>query len=180
MSELTDRGARSLDEASADLERPIRLASARPIDSDEFTVVDTSAASDAPTWARLVSEAIAEAAPVHLVSVGAEAVSALALAAERPQLLTSLVLADPEVPDADDEVAAILARVEVPTLVIASAPTPDSSLVSAQAVAGGVDNGVFVIIDGAETPSLVTRPGSFVEWGTAFMVIAEGLAEQRF
>ncbi|OYO18339.1 hypothetical protein CGZ93_15205 [Enemella dayhoffiae] len=117
--------------------------------------------------------------PVHLVVAGPDAPGGLRFAAERGGRLISLVLVDPEVDEDDPTYWDTLRAVKVPTLVIAAAPAPNSPVAQAQSVAGGVANGVFVIIDGAEPPSHRTRVDSFVEWGTAFMAIAEGLAPDR-
>ncbi|WP_051215498.1 hypothetical protein [Granulicoccus phenolivorans] len=116
---------------------------------------------------------------VHLIAPGAYARAALDLAADHGTRLISLVLVDPEVDEHDPRLWETLRRIEVPTLVIAAVPEQTTSVVKAQSIAGGVDNGVFVIIDGAQAPSHRTRPDSFREWSTAFMVIAEGLATDR-
>lgn len=112
---------------------------------------------------------------VHLLATGATAYGAIALAARHPALVTSLVLGDPEVdPDAPGY-GELLARVAAPTLVIASVPDERMDMAHAQSIAGGIDNGVFVVIDGGTIPAHRERAASFNEWLTAFTVIAEGL-----
>ncbi|MFI2332240.1 alpha/beta fold hydrolase [Nocardia rhamnosiphila] len=112
---------------------------------------------------------------VHLLATGATAYGAIALAARYPALVTSLVLGDPEVdPDAPGY-GELLAQVAAPTLVIASVPDERVDIAHAQSIAGGIDNGVFVVIDGGTIPAHRERAASFNEWLTAFTVIAEGL-----
>ncbi|NUP25364.1 MAG: alpha/beta hydrolase, partial [Nocardia sp.] len=69
-----------------------------------------------------------------------------------------------------------------PSLVIASVPDGHADIATAQSIAGGIDNGVFVVIDGGTIPAHRERAASFNEWVTAFTIIAEGLdamASQR-
>ncbi|MGW0183334.1 alpha/beta fold hydrolase [Nocardia sp. NPDC003345] len=116
---------------------------------------------------------------VHLVSTGATAYGAIALAARRPALVAGLVLGDPEVdPEVDPEAPGygeLLARVTAPSLVIASLPDERVDIAQPQSIAGGIDNGVFVVLDGATIPAHRERAASFNEWVTAFTLIAEGL-----
>ncbi|MFI7484108.1 alpha/beta fold hydrolase [Kocuria sp. M1R5S2] len=114
-------------------------------------------------------------APLHALVAGDVAYGALLLGARHPELLTSLVISDPLVDENDEQYWDTLRDVHVPTLVIASAPEPDTDITKPQTVAGGVDNGVFVIIDGTSAPAHRTRPASFNEWASSFMTIAEGL-----
>ncbi|WP_410872950.1 alpha/beta fold hydrolase [Nocardia sp. A7] len=112
---------------------------------------------------------------VHLLATGATAYGAIAFAACRPALVTSLVLGDPEVEPDIPGYGELLARVTAPSLVIASVPDEHTDIARAQSIAGGIDNGVFVVIDGATIPAHRERAGSFNEWVTAFTIIAEGL-----
>lgn len=114
-------------------------------------------------------------APSHVLVAGDVAYGALLLGTRHPELLTSLVISDPVVDENDTQYWDTLGQVHVPTLVIAAAPEPDTDITKPQTVAGGVDNGVFVIIDGAFAPAHRTRPASFNEWASSFMTIAEGL-----
>lgn len=119
---------------------------------------------------------------VHLLATGATAYGAIALAARNPALVTSLVLGDPEVEPDIPGYAELLAQVAAPSLVIASVPDEHVDTATAQNIAGGIDNGVFVVIDGGTGPAHRERAASFNEWVTAFTVIAEGLdamASQR-
>lgn len=117
--------------------------------------------------------------PAHLLAGGKDAPQALTLAADNGEKLVSLILVDPQVDETDAAFWALLRRISVPTLVIAAAPDPSSPVAQAQAIAGGIENGVFVIIDGIDAPSHRTRPASVKEWGSAFMEIAENLALSR-
>lgn len=123
---------------------------------------------------------------VHVLATGPAAYPAIVLAARRAELVMSLLLGDPEVdPDAEGY-AALLREVAAPTLVIAAAPDPDAAtpqvgaavspeIAQAQSIAGGIDNGVFVVIDGCPVPAHRERGSSFNEWVTSFTIIAEGL-----
>ena len=114
-------------------------------------------------------------APVHAIVSGEAAYGALLLGAHHPELLTSLVISDPLVDENDEQYWDTLRNVHVPTLVIASSSGLDTDITKPQTVAGGVANGVFVIIEGTNVPSHQTRPASFNEWASSFMTIAEGL-----
>jgi hypothetical protein len=111
---------------------------------------------------------------VHVHAAGPDVIDAIRLAIAHPGTVLSLVLAEPEA--LDDTEAALLADVDVPTLVLASAPHPDTDLSAAQHIAGEVENGVFVIIDGSPQPVHLRSAESFREWTASFMAIAEGLA----
>lgn len=160
-----------------DLTRPAALVGADPGTTPDGLVAIRSSGDDRGAWADGAAAQIAEA--THVIAVGGDAPGALTLAASHPERLVSLVLVDPAVDVDDPEHAATMRRITVPTLVIASAPTPDAPVDEPQSIAGGVDNGVFVIIDGVSAPTLVNRPASVLEWSSAFMAIAEGLAETR-
>lgn len=160
-----------------DLDRPVALIGVTPAHAPPGLTAITVAGGDRKQWAASAADQLAEAA--HVVAIGADAPGALSLAADHVERVVSLVLVDPAVQTDDPDHLATMAEVSVPTLVIASAPTPDHDVEEAQSVAGGVDNGVFVIIDGSEAPTLVARPESVIEWASAFMAIAEGLAETR-
>jgi pimeloyl-ACP methyl ester carboxylesterase len=123
--------------------------------------------------------AIAEHAaggPVHVVAAGTAVPRALLLAARHPELVVSILAADPEVDEADPTYWEVLRQVRTPTLVVVAAPDPDTDTSQAQTVAGGVTNGVMVIVDGTAAPVHRSNPRSFTEWVTAFMSIAEGLS----
>lgn len=160
-----------------DLIRPVALIGTAPGDAPSGLLAITVTGGDREQWATDASDRLSEAA--HVIAIGEDAPGALSLAARHAEHVVSLVLVDPEVQPDDPEHLTTMSRVRVPTLVIASAPTSDHPVEQAQSVAGGVDNGVFVIIDGAEAPTLVNRPESVLEWAGAFMSIAEGLAETR-
>lgn len=160
-----------------DLARPVVLIGADPGAPPPGMTIVTVTGDDRDQCADSAADRLAEAA--HVVAIGADAVSALSLAVRHVERVVSLVLVDPDVQPDDPDHLATMARVSVPTLVIASAPTPDHPVEEAQSIAGGVDNGVFVIIDGSAAPTLVNRPASVIEWASAFMQIAEGLAETR-
>lgn len=165
---------------SEDLTRPVTLIGSDPgapppgLRAVTLTGVDPA---DPRAWAEHAAGLLDES--VHVVAVAADAPGALFLAANRAERVVSLVLIDPEVHGDDPEHVTTMRAVTVPTLVIVSAPTPDAPIEQGQAVAGGVDNGVFVIIDGTAAPTLESRPESVLEWSSAFMSIAEGLAETR-
>ncbi|WP_191563994.1 alpha/beta fold hydrolase [Janibacter melonis] len=160
-----------------DLDRPVAVVGAdRGHAPDGVSAVVVTEPGRA-RWASRAAQNLMSAS--HVIAVGADAPGALSLAADHAEHVVSLVLVDPEVDLKDPEHAETMRRVGVPTLVIASAPTPDASVEQSQSIAGGVDNGVFVIIDGADAPMLVTRPTSVLEWSSAFMEIAEGLAQTR-
>ena len=136
------------------------------------------------SWSAREIEAVGE--PVHVLATGIAAHGAVVLAVRHPELVVSLLLGDPadESPSTERD---LLGRVTTPTLVIASQPDggrassaePDGGRESvssaAQALAGGIDNGVFVVIDGAAVPAHRERGASFDEWVTSFTIIAEGL-----
>lgn len=133
---------------------------------------------DDEAWVAAAAEAVAEHAgggPAHVLATGPTAQRALLLAVRRPDLVTSLLIADPEVDDADPGYWELLRQVRTPTLVVVAAPRQDTDISAAQSVAGGVDNGVMVIIDDCAAPVHRQSTHSFHEWVTAFMSIAEGL-----
>ncbi|QFG23607.1 alpha/beta fold hydrolase [Actinomadura sp. WMMB 499] len=116
------------------------------------------------------AEAVRTAAagrPVHLLGHGAAAPAAVALAARRPGLVASLVLAGPDpVPSGTP-----LGDVTVPTLVICG----DGERGTGQPYAGGIRDAVFVTVDGAGRRVHTERPDSFDAWVRSFVQIAEGL-----
>ena len=134
--------------------------------------------ADDEKWVAEAARAVAEHAaggPAHVLATGTAVPRALLLAVRRPDLVTSVLAADPEVDEADPAYWELLRQVHTPTLVVVAAPRPDSDISAAQSVAGGVDNGVMVIIDGRSAPVHRKSSHSFHEWVTAFMSIAEGL-----
>lgn len=110
----------------------------------------------------------------HVFAAGADIPGALRLAVRHPDTVLSLVLAEPL--PLDDEAAGLLPEITVPTLVLACAPAEDADLSAAQRVAGEIENGVFVIIDGTPKPVHTESRESFAEWSSSFVAIAEGLA----
>lgn len=159
------------------LSSPAALAGADPGTPPEGVAAIRVRAGDREAWAADVAEQLTRSA--HVIAVGEDVQGALVLAAEHAEHVVSLVLIDPRVDLDDPRHAATMDRVGVPTLVIASAPTETTPIDEPQSIAGGVDNGVFVVIDGAAAPTLANRPESVLEWSSAFMEIAEGLAETR-
>jgi hypothetical protein len=113
--------------------------------------------------------------PVHVIAAGTAVPRALLLAARRPDQVISILAGDPQVDESDPAYWELLRQVHTPTLVVVAAPRPDADTSQAQTVAGGIDNGVMVIIDGTTAPVHRSNPRSFAEWVTAFMSIAEGL-----
>ncbi|OYO09341.1 alpha/beta hydrolase [Enemella evansiae] len=166
---LTDELAHEVVYAAAEQESAV---------GEGFRWIGTPDQADAGQFRDTVSNELGRA-PVHLIASGLDAEGALSFAAEEGDRLVSLVLIDPQVDESNPDYWELLGRVHVPSLVIAAAPEPNSPVAQAQSVAGGIENGVFVIIDGITAPSHRSRPASFVEWGGAFMVIAEGLAADR-
>ncbi len=111
---------------------------------------------------------------VHVFAAGTDVVDAVALAVDHPDSVLSLILAEPgPLPATTID---MLPTVTVPTLVLASAPDADTDLAAAQTLAGDIDNGVFVVLDGAPVPAHLECRESFEEWAVSFVAIAEGLA----
>lgn len=113
--------------------------------------------------------------PVHLVASGRAVYGTIVLAGRYPELVKSMILGDPEVDTSIEGYAHSLQLVQAPSLVIAAAPQADTDIAEPQSIAGGIDNGVFVIIENTAVPAHRTRADSFNEWATSFMNIAEGL-----
>ncbi|MHC6222463.1 alpha/beta fold hydrolase [Arthrobacter sp. MMS24-S77] len=113
--------------------------------------------------------------PVHLVTSGRAVYGTIVLAGRYPELVKSMILGDPEVDTSVEGYAHSLQLVQAPSLVIAAAPQADTDIAEPQSIAGGIDNGVFVIIENTAVPAHRTRADSFNEWATSFMNIAEGL-----
>ena len=133
---------------------------------------------DDDTWGEEAATAIVAQTggePVHLLASGPAVPRALQLAVRRPDLVISVLASDPAVDEDDPAYWELLRRVQAPTLVLVAAPLRDSDTSQAQTVAGGIDNGVMVIVDGSSAPVHRQAPHSFNEWVTAFMSIAEGL-----
>jgi pimeloyl-ACP methyl ester carboxylesterase len=133
---------------------------------------------DDEAWVAQAVDAVADqpsGAPVHMIASGTGVPRALALAAHRPDLVTSIVACDPVVDESDPAYRELLRQVRAPTLVVVAASRADTDTSQAQTVAGGIENGVMVIVDGAVAPVHRSNPHSFAEWVTAFMSIAEGL-----
>ncbi|EOM74480.1 alpha/beta hydrolase [Rhodococcus rhodnii] len=148
---------------------------ARPVEVEDVLDIDDDASL--ARWLRHVVGEIGSDAPVHVLATGPAAYAAVVLAARYPDLVRSLLLGDPRIPGDTEEYRDLLASVRTPTLVIASAieGASDRELAVPQSIAGGIDNGVFVVIDGVAVPAHRERGSSFDEWATSFTVIAEGL-----
>ncbi|OUC75521.1 hydrolase [Gordonia lacunae] len=136
----------------------------------------TDTGGTAPTlwWDADTEARVRSSDQVHVIACGIDVVDAVALAIECPETVLSLILAEPApLPTATIDA---LPAVAVPTLVLASAPHADTDLAAAQTLAGDIDNGVFVVLDGAPAPAHTERRKSFEEWAVSFVAIAEGLA----
>lgn len=143
---------------------------------DARTQDDATSGGTAPTlwWDADTTERVRSGDQIHVIACGADVVDAVALAIEHPETVLSLILAEPTpLPTATIDA---LPAVSVPTLVLASAPAADTDLVAAQTLAGDIENGVFVVLDGAPSPAHTERRKSFEEWTVSFVAIAEGLA----
>lgn len=113
--------------------------------------------------------------PAHLVASGRAAYGTIVLAGRYPEMVKSMILGDPQVDTSVKGYTRSLQLVQAPSLVIAAAPYVDTDIAEPQSIAGGIDNGVFVIIENTAVPAHRTRADSFNEWATSFMNIAEGL-----
>jgi len=133
---------------------------------------------DADSWVQQAAAAITARTggePVHVIASGRAVPRALMLAVRHAELVISVLADDPVVDEDDPTYWELLRGVRAPTLVLVAAPTQDTDTSQAQTIAGGVDNGVMVIIDGAAVPVHRQASHSFHEWVTSFMSIAEGL-----
>ncbi len=133
---------------------------------------------DDEAWLAQADRALTEdlgGRPVHVIAAGTAVPRALLLAARRPESVISVLAGDPVVDESNPAYWELLRQVHTPTLVVVAAPRPDSDTSHAQTVAGGIENGVMVIIDGTAAPVHRSNPRSFAEWVSAFMSIAEGL-----
>lgn len=128
-------------------------------------------------WDDGAQAAVEAGEPTHVFAAGPDVAEAIRLALRHPDLVLSLVLADPIATHVD--VMASLPDVAVPTLVVASAPSGDSDLTVAQRFAGDIDNAVFVVVDGSARPVHTASRASFTEWSSSFVAIAEGLAARE-
>lgn len=128
-------------------------------------------------WVESASSALYEstAGPAHILASGAAAYGAIMLAALHPEQIKSVILGDPLVDTSVEGFVSTLQRVRAPSLVIAAAPDLDTDISVPQSIAGGIRNGVFVIIDNTAVPAHQSRSHSFNEWSRSFMNIAEGL-----
>lgn len=125
-------------------------------------------------WEDDAQMAVAASIPTHVFASNTDSAAAIELAARNPETVLSLILADP-ILDVDTHTD-LLAQVTVPTLVVASALDTTTDLTVAQRLAGGIDNAVFVVIDGCTHPVHTGNRESFHEWTSSFVTIAEGLA----
>lgn len=128
-------------------------------------------------WVEAASSALYDstAGPAHILASGTAAYGAIMLAALHPEQVKSLILGDPLVDMSLEGFVATLRRVRAPSLVIAAAPDIHTDISIPQSIAGGISNGVFVIIDNTAVPAHQSRSHSFNEWSRSFMNIAEGL-----
>ena len=128
-------------------------------------------------WVEAASSALYESTtgPAHILASGTAAYGAIMLAALHPEQIKSVILGDPLVDTSVEGFVATLRRVRAPSLVIAAAPDLDTDISIPQSIAGGITNGVFVIIDNTAVPAHQSRSHSFNEWSRSFMNIAEGL-----
>ncbi|NWL31718.1 alpha/beta fold hydrolase [Paenarthrobacter nitroguajacolicus] len=128
-------------------------------------------------WVEAASSALYEstAGPAHILASGTAAYGAIMLAALHPEQVKSVILGDPLVDTSVEGFVPTLRRVLAPSLVIAAAPDLDADISIPQSIAGGIRNGVFVIIDNTAVPAHQSRSHSFNEWSRSFMNIAEGL-----
>ncbi|MGJ3507787.1 alpha/beta fold hydrolase [Enemella sp. A6] len=137
---------------------------------------------DDTAWLTAAREALSETGqghPVHVIAGAAMAARALRLVADQPVATSSLQLVDPDLDTNDPTLRDTMSLVETPTLVVVAAPDRATTFAKAQSIAGGVPNGVMVIIDDQQPPAHRTSPEAFNEWVTAFMHIAEGLYDMR-
>ncbi|MGC5164694.1 alpha/beta hydrolase [Rhodococcus sp. 105337] len=155
----------------------IRALAALPIGTQ--TVLDIAETDSLERWLDEVTGGFVEHGRSHLLATGPAAYGAIVFATRRPELVLSLLLGDPAVPSESEDYRDLLRTVVAPTLVIASVPEAgdETCLEQPQTIAGGIDNGVFVVIDGCRVPAHQERPTSFNEWVTSFTIIAEGLAD---
>ena len=128
-------------------------------------------------WVEAASSALYESTtgPANILASGTAAYGAIMLAALHPEQIKSVILGDPLVDTSVEGFVATLRRVRAPSLVIAAAPDLDTDISIPQSIAGGITNGVFVIIDNTAIPAHQSRSHSFNEWSRSFMNIAEGL-----
>lgn len=137
---------------------------------------------DDDAWRKAAASGVREAGgdrPVHLIVTGSMVARALMLAVDHPELIKDLQVIDPIVDRNRPDWSKLLRAVRVPTLVVVAAPDHTTDLSAAQAIAGGVDNGVMVILDRTEPPGHRRSPASVNEWVTTFMNITEGLFDLR-
>lgn len=134
-----------------------------------------SPASDDEAWLAAAEQELERAS--HLIAATDVAPQVLQLAARRPELVISVQLVDPQFDTDDADLRDVMRQISAPTLVLAAAPQPDTTFAVAQAVAGTVDNGVMVLIDGHDAPVHATASSLVTEWIWPFMEIAEGLLE---
>lgn len=125
-------------------------------------------------WEDGAQIAVEAAHPTHVFAAGIDAHAAIELAVAHPDVVLSLILADP-IFDIENDFQ-LLTLVTVPTLVVAAAPNTDTDLTVAQRLAGDIDNAVFVVIDDGVNPVHTGNRESFHEWSSSFVTIAEGLA----
>ncbi|MFE4078680.1 alpha/beta hydrolase [Paenarthrobacter sp. YIM B13468] len=146
-------------------------------DGDDPLPGSTMSEGQLKEWVAAAAAALRDggSAPVHLMASGSAAYGTIVLAGRYPELVKSMILGDPEVDTSIDGYTLALQLVQAPSLVVAAAPRTDSDIAGPQSIAGGIDNGVFVIIEDTAVPAHRTKSDSFNEWATSFMNIAEGL-----
>lgn len=150
-------------------------ATSAPVVDDRAAVSRIDPDDPAAGAAQLVAALTEVEGPAHLVAAGIDVLPALLVTLDRPELVRSLVLVDPIRTDGLADLAPMLGRVPVPTLVFAARADDTTDLVTSQTLAGEIPNGVFVVVDHCEPPVHVHRPDSFRAWASSFLAIVEGL-----
>lgn len=144
---------------------------------ETWTVPDGASAADgtsAPDLAAGFAEAVAALGtgrPVHLLGFGPAAPTATALAADRRDLVTSLVLAGPHAAPSGTPLDAVTA----PTLVLRGDADAETGEPVSQTYAGEIRDAVFVTVAGAGHRVHEERPDAFNAWVRSFAQIADGL-----
>jgi hypothetical protein len=153
---------------------PVSWDRARVVELPEGRGLDERAAAAATAIERLGTSA-------HVLASGDDGAVAVRLATTRPELVSSLLLADCDPVTRWGDVTSDLPRVAAPTLVLCAAPGGRTAadgaagIAASQRLAGEIDNGVFVVIDHAEPPAHAAQPASVDAWIASFVSIVDGL-----